>query len=743
MISAISWWRGCALLFLLSRLVHACAGDIRPVGVSFGSTVDAARTGLIGKCDTLTSDGEKRSRQELRCAGFDYFAGKRTFTLGFADGRLETMRIRDIRDAFPRIRKALIRAYGEPAISTRWVEYVESGGISIDIAEGEILLASGAARQRQNSAVLAMKDHPVTMRLRRAEWLADLATLDDRIRHAHVHPFWYRDEPGYVQLYSEAREYVRGARRIDPLIVNAHIEKLVAYLSDGHAYVVDKAGRFGAYPFQVEWFGDSPYLTAVAPGNRDLLGARLVAMDNQDLVRVKTLIAPFIPVVNVSAFRLQSRDAFRMGGLLYAAGIAKHADTITLTLQLPDGNTIKRRFFSRSPSREQLVALTESPGVAVPLYRQRRATAQWAEQIGDALYIRYAAAVEATAGDLAALAERLATLLQRGGIDKAILDVRDNAGGDSHHNAILVEALRHASHVNQRGKLFVLTNHNTFSAAVNLAGSMEAQTAALFIGEKVGDRAAFAGESGPQALYQLPHSHIAFSLSFSEWSATYDNDRRDAVRLDVPVETSVDDLRAGRDPVLQAALDYRVTPPPAPGIDRAALADWIGRYDYSADKALKIVDDADGLRMEITESVFTRLHVEADGVAATELAGVRVRLLPGGALEWRQQDNAPRILARLADADLKPLERLMAGQFDDAIAAYRTAFNAHPTAVSLRANSLGLLASQLRARSGSPTLYRQLRAIATALHGANLRSWDEDDEADQTILQNQGERDVQ
>jgi hypothetical protein len=728
------WRRKSTLALILLYITNATALEFESGIAPFGRTVAVARTHLAGKCSTLTSHTVARlpgtvtrSRIELRCAGFDYLGAQRHLALAFTDDALDGIRVGDIRDALPALKKSLIRTYGQPSISTRWVDYFASAGVLLDIAAGELSFASGSTRMNQESAVLAMKNHPVKLRLSRAQWGEDLAALDSRIRNAHVNPFWHRAEAMYAELFYDADKYIRTARRIDSMIVNGHFEKLVAHISDGHSYIVDKAARFGLYPYELEWFGDGLFIIATTHDRRHLLGAQIIAIDDQPIARARELITPYIPVVNSSGFKSQSRDAFRSDGLLYAAGISKQVGSTTLTLNLHGGGIIRQKYVRRRVAAQKLVELGELQGVAIPMYRQHRPTDQWFALIDGVLYIRYASAVEKHPGDIATLSERVTGMIDSGLARKVIVDVRDNGGGDSHHNAPLVEALRRGGKLNERGKLFVLTNHHTFSAAVNFAGNMEARTRAIFIGEKVGDSANFAGESGPQALYQLPHSNIALSLSFSEWSSTYDDDRHDAVRLDLPVLTGIDDILFGRDPVLQAALDYPATPAPVPAADRSVLRRWIGRYDYSADKALNIVEDGGILRMELTESVFSRLHIGANGVAHADLAGIGLRMLPTGGLELLQEGNANRTLPRLSDECLKPLELLMVGRFAEAKAAYRAAYESHPTLLSIRANSLGVLASQLRARYHSQQLYRQLREIAVDLHGHSLLSWDEED----------------
>lgn len=558
-----------------------------------------------------------------------------------------------------------------------------------------------------------------------SQWQLDLVELDADIRRYHINPFWFNDEVGYKRLYKEAQDYISHAKPIDTNKVNAYLEKLVAYISDGHSYVVDKSGRFGLLSFDLEWFGDYIYLIALAHEDQDYLGAKVIAFDGMTVKEANKRIMRFIPVVNSSSFKFHTKDAYHFAGLLYAAGISKNKTTVELTLQLPKGEQVKKVFSLRNNTKK-FIDLQEPQGITIPLYRQQQDKFQWLTYLEkeQVVYLRYARVMEKSSGDISLIASQLTQILSNRPVQKLIVDVRDNGGGDSYLNAPLIKAIAANPSINQPGKLFVLTNHNTFSAAINFAGNMEIKTKALFVGEKVADRASFAGEAGPQARHILPNSGIAVSLSFSEWNTTYDGDMRDAVGLNIPINTTMQDFLLGRDPVLQTCLDY--VPPKAP-VANTDYSRWIGRYDYSLDKALRVYSSKDGLQMEVTEQIFSSLYPQGKNILKTDMAGISLKLLVNGDLELLQMESKSRVLHRLGDDQLKPLELLMADQFYAAQAAYQKVRNENTKLLSIRGNSLGILASHIRARYGSSKYYDQLRTIAVSLYGEPIASWDLDE----------------
>ncbi len=570
--------------------------------------------------------------------------------------------------------------------------------------------------------------------LTRLQWQEDVEALDAYIRQRHINPFWFKNEKGYRLLYQQAHDYIATSKTIDANRVNGYFEKLVAYISDGHSYVVNKADRFGVFAYRLEWFGNDLHIVGVEQGNEVLLGAKILALDGMSIEEANRRLAPYIPLVNSGSFKFQSKDAYHFAGLLADAGISKSSQTIELTLELnaskemPDKRERVKKSFGLHKHEKQFIDVHEPLGVVQPLYRQQLDKLQWLTYLENdkAIYLRYASVMEKNRGDIKRVADQLIDFLHNHPVQKLIIDVRDNGGGDSFFNAPLIAAIAQDNQINKRSRLFVITNHNTFSAAINFSGNMEIKTQAIFVGEKVADRATFAGEAGPQARHILPASGIQVSLSFSEWNATFDNDQRDAVALDFPVKLTMSDFLVGRDPLLQACLDYplETTSTVPRGITK--LQHWIGRYDYSPDKALKIYEVDGELRMEITELAYSRLHLHTQGKLKSDLAGIELTLLRTGDIEFGQSGSQKRILRKLGADEYKPLELLMAGKFDTAKAAYQKVYAEHPKLLSIRGNSLGILASHLRAKYKDSNYYDQLRKIALSLHGGPIVSWDED-----------------
>jgi hypothetical protein len=584
-------------IFFVSSACHASLYP--PELLPLGSDIYSSKKSLSEQCQQFevttlarTFKVAKQSQIQLSCVDFSYLGKGRKLKLIFSDNKLDMVQILNIRNVLPDLKDKLNAEYGKPTISSRWLDYFDKEGISLHVLEDKITFVSPRLKKQHGETLSSTKDNHLNLDLTKRQWQQDLDALDKYIRNRHINPFYHNDEQGYLKLFYQAHDYISNTNIPDTNIINSYIEKLVAYTGDGHSFVVGRSKRYGEYPYFVNWFDGAMYITHIGENNRHLLGARVIAFDSHNIAETVNLIRPFSPSVNESSFKRESIYLYKHPGLLFAAGISHSPEQVELKLVLANGKVVSKTFTNNNITNNQInwVGLQEADGVAVPLYRQKNEKQQWFKYlpISNSLYLHYGIVVEQEKGDIHRLSQALIEAFDNHKAEKLIVDIRNNPGGNSYLNGALINAISQHQEINQRGNLFVLTNRNTFSAAINFAGNMEMRTKALFIGEKVGDTTSFPGESGPQASFRLPNSSIVVNLSFSEWNATFEYDQRNAVAVDIPVAFTITDFISGQDQVLKAALEYKVTPIETINLTTNQLNSWLGRYDYSQDKALKI-----------------------------------------------------------------------------------------------------------------------------------------------------------
>jgi hypothetical protein len=128
--------------------------------------------------------------------------------------------------------------------------------------------------------------------------------------------------------------------------------------------------------------------------------------------------------------------------------------------------------------------------------------------------------------------------------------MRQNGGGDYTVGLrYLVRPIRELSSINKKGHLFVLIGLRTFSAAMSNAAHFRAQTAALLVGQPIGEKPNSYQESRRT---KLPNSHLTlcYSVRFYRFVEGGEN----LIRPDQEIAPSWTEFKGGRDPVLEWVL---------------------------------------------------------------------------------------------------------------------------------------------------------------------------------------------
>jgi hypothetical protein len=158
---------------------------------------------------------------------------------------------------------------------------------------------------------------------------------------------------------------------------------------------------------------------------------------------------------------------------------------------------------------------------------------------------------------LAAFYDRVFAVAEREPVQRMVLDIRRNGGGNLSLNQALIHHLIRCDRVNQWGRLFTIVGRGTFSAAMNLAVDLERHTRTLFVGEPTGSSPNHYGENEH---FSLPNSGLCGSVSALWWQYSEPADTRPWIRPELSAELSSSDYAENRDPALDAVGSYKLRP---------------------------------------------------------------------------------------------------------------------------------------------------------------------------------------
>ncbi len=191
-------------------------------------------------------------------------------------------------------------------------------------------------------------------------------------------------------------------------------------------------------------------------------------------------------------------------------------------------------------------------GKPLPLYMQNQSTNYWLSyiQANRVLYIKYNSCEESANESFADFANKIVACADSNQVEKVVVDFRSNGGGNSEIVYPLLNYLQN-SPFNQSGKLFIVTDWETFSSASMDAILFKQRTNCVLVGEPTGGKP---NSHGEVRAFTLPNS----SLIVQYCTKYFQQMSGDPAALfpDYDIETSAQDFMNGKDPAPDFILNY-------------------------------------------------------------------------------------------------------------------------------------------------------------------------------------------
>lgn len=321
---------------------------------------------------------------------------------------------------------------------------------------------------------------------------------------------------------------------------------------DGHTGIFPFTPADGTLLYPLRWweFSDGLLVTAARPPYEDLVGSRVEAVAGRPIDEVLRLVEPLAPRDNPSNLHAFAPLYLRVSNLLAGLGVIDVAGPTTFTLVDRDGS---RRDMEIEPTvpvfdddwdsgLPHRLAATDAPWL-----RDQDTTLWWTflEDSGT-LFAQF----NHVRGDATSVVSELRERAKEDDVERVVIDLRHNSGGDNTTLSPLELALRDPT-MNREGRLFAIIGRVTFSAAANFATDLEGSTSVIFAGEPMGGSPNLYGDTRP---VDLEATGQTLYMATRYWERSTPDDERLTIEPDISVDLSSEDYFAGRDPVLEAIL---------------------------------------------------------------------------------------------------------------------------------------------------------------------------------------------
>jgi hypothetical protein len=405
------------------------------------------------------------------------------------------------------------------------------------------------------------------------QWREDLRFTMQKLAETHPKLDWHvrKDSLLAAALVLE--------RRIPELAddeILVGLMRLVSMVRDGHTWIVPWESKFSggaAFPLRFYRFSDGLFITEAPSTQAELAGAKVLRIGGVPADEAFDRVSGLLGYDNVFTRLHRGPAALATPAIMRGAGLSRTRDSLEVTVLTRRGlrRTVRVAAVADSTGGEWLwkgeglpVAETVSSTDGVsrfPLSR-RRPKNYWFEYLPESktLYCQFNAVLHDREEPFDQFCARMWRFADGHGVDKFILDLRQNGGGNNRILKPLLHGFIKRDSINRRGHFLAITGRATFSAAMNCQGFLEEQTEVLFVGEPSG---ASPNHAGDPMRYVLPQSGARLMVSKYVWHNAPPWDKREFVRPQIPATLSSKDFFAGRDPALEAALtlkDYESLP---------------------------------------------------------------------------------------------------------------------------------------------------------------------------------------
>ncbi len=434
-----------------------------------------------------------------------------------------------------------------------------------------------------------------------SQWQHDLRFLQNTIHKDYTFLFKKTTAEDFDRLVEELHGDIPDMQDHEIIV---GLARVVASFEYGHTSIglsgwwEREAFNFHQMPYNIIRYEDGFFIQGTSEEYPNALGARVLEVEGIPVDIATEKVKPAFPSENDQFFKAYGMSFLGTPEILHAQGVTNTLkNEITLTLEKA-GETFEQSFQTMNekgfPGRYGHITegngwLDARDNSTDPLYLKNLDRIYFFEYLPDqkTVYVRHSQIQDDSTETIPEFYTRVFDFIAENDVEKMVLDVRLNGGGNNYKNKPIVTGVI-KSKINAPGKFFVITSGKTFSACQNLVNELDNYTEAIFVGEPTGENINFYGDNRRVV---LPNSRIPVFLSFAWWQDKPQWENDDWLAPHIYKEMTFADYVANRDPVLQAALEFDLDDFILDPMQHLTDLYMSGQVDQLRTDAAKIVSD--------------------------------------------------------------------------------------------------------------------------------------------------------
>lgn len=431
-----------------------------------------------------------------------------------------------------------------------------------------------------------------------ADWREDLRFLQKTVHQDY--PFLFKKTTPEA-FDAEVEKLYAAIPTLENHEIIVGLARLVSSFKYGHTSLrlYGENINFHRLPLNLYYFNDGVYVEGTHKDQQEALGAKVLKIEGVPIAEVLKAVEPVIPAENEQYTKGYGLGYLTFPEVLHAQGITKTLEQdIDFTLE-KDGRVFNAGFTAsrglRAPSQYGFMVqegdwLSARNQEKTPYYLQELDKHYYFRYLPEekAVYVRYSQVVPDSSEAIDVFYQRVFDFIEANDVDRLVLDVRLNGGGNNYNNKDVVTGIIRTEKINQVGKFFVIIGRRTFSAAQNLVNELDNYTNAIFVGEPSSENINFYGDNRPLT---LPNSQLDARLSWAWWQdkPQWENEKWMAPHL--AEDMSFAEYRSNQDPVLDKALRFNAENYVLNPMDHLTKLFTEGKIDELQREAVRMVAD--------------------------------------------------------------------------------------------------------------------------------------------------------
>jgi tetratricopeptide (TPR) repeat protein len=408
------------------------------------------------------------------------------------------------------------------------------------------------------------------------QWLEDLDYVTATMISQHADINYRITSDQFDRTVSQSAQKIRNSKCDAECVVA--IRKVVACIRDGHTAL--GMGNFRGYnrvfPVRLYEFADGIFVTGIAEHHGDYVGARVTEIGRvsaeEAFERAGTLAfadndysrknqAPTIVARCLLARGLGIVDSADELPLVVVTKSGKLAEFVLPAVTLTGADNLATEM-DIGPDGVPFVSASDTKSHELPLYLKHQQSNRnyWFEhdKVNKAIYMQYNLIVDQADESFGDFCRRMFAYIDdhAGSIDKFILDLRFNTGGNGLWTLPFMNEIIKRDNINHLGHFYTIIGRRTFSAAVLLVAEMMLHTNMLMVGEPAGAAQNMLSDMMLGGI--LPNSGAQLFLSSAYINIAWPAGRNYTIPPHYPAPLYSSGFFSGRDPAVDAIFAGKV-----------------------------------------------------------------------------------------------------------------------------------------------------------------------------------------